>query len=40
MKCFLFILVGFFGNLEIWWVSISEGFVEGGDELGLIGKKF
>ena len=28
------------GNPEIWWASISEGSVEGGDELGLIGKKF
>lgn len=28
------------GNPEIWWASISEGSAEGGDELGLIGKKF
>lgn len=28
------------GNPEIWWASVSEGSVEGGDELGLIGKKF
>lgn len=28
------------GNPEIWWASTSEGSVEGGDELGLIGKKF
>ncbi|XP_044176436.1 nuclear factor of activated T-cells, cytoplasmic 4-like isoform X4 [Acropora millepora] len=28
------------GNPEIWWASISEGSANGGDELGLIGKKF
>ncbi|XP_048589693.1 uncharacterized protein LOC5512203 isoform X1 [Nematostella vectensis] len=28
------------GNPEIWWTSRTEGCVEGGEELGLIGKKF
>lgn len=40
MKCLLFISAGPPGNPEIWWASTSEGSVEGGDELGLIGKKF
>lgn len=43
--CQLLLLLFFYvagppGNPEIWWASISEGSVEGGDELGLIGKKF
>ena len=37
---FFFYVAGPPGNPEIWWASISEGSVEGGDELGLIGKKF
>ena len=40
MKRLLFISAGPPGNPEIWWASTSEGSVEGGDELGLIGKKF
>ena len=28
------------GNPEIWWASLAEGSSEGGEELGLIGKKF
>lgn len=37
---FFFYVAGPPGNPEIWWASISEGSVEGGNELGLIGKKF
>eukprot|EP00111_Clytia_hemisphaerica_P006025 TCONS_00017420-protein len=28
------------GNPEIWWISKTESYAEGGDELGFIGKKF
>lgn len=28
------------GNPEIWWASLTEGSPKGGEELGLIGKKF
>ena len=38
--CFVSFIAGPPGNPEIWWASISEGSAEGGDELGLIGKKF
>ena len=37
--CVLFV-AGPSGNPEIWWASLSEGSVAGGEELGLIGKKF
>ena len=28
------------GNPEIWWISKTESVPEGGEEMGLIGKKF
>lgn len=40
MCCCSYFAAGPPGNPEIWWASISEGSVEGSDELGLIGKKF
>ena len=28
------------GNPEIWWMKPEKGCVTGGEEIGLIGKKF
>jgi hypothetical protein len=28
------------GNPEIWWMRPVKGYVTGGEEIGIIGKKF